>query len=241
MSKQGDETFSFRWGIPLLDDGRTPIPNFMLDHWHETPVTRIEFLAIIHLARYQYERAGSESRPAVGTVAEQMGYGSDRGLQFVLASLEKKGLLVRCYQEGKPTIYDFSGFSRAVLEAALPEVEQNKRSRGEETFTPHAPGGEEIFTPGVKKPSPKEEKIRREWDRTLADLSLQMTRSTFDRWLAGSELLTLEDGTATVRVRDAYAVDWCSARLRLPIERTLSGILGRAVACNFVSEEGGND
>ena len=107
-------SFSFRWGIPVLDEGYTAIPNVILDHYAAAGISRSEFLVILHLARYQYESDASECRPGVATVARQMGY-SDRGLQKILAGLETRGLLTRSFREGKTTLYDFSGFSRTVL------------------------------------------------------------------------------------------------------------------------------
>ena len=111
------ENFSFRWGIDILDGGFTDIPNFLLDHYASVGVKPREFMVIIHLARYQYERPDSESRPSLQTVARQMGY-TVRNLRKILARLEERGLLARQYRPGKTTIYDFSGFSRRVLDAA---------------------------------------------------------------------------------------------------------------------------
>jgi hypothetical protein len=153
-----EERFSFRWGISLLDEGDTRIPNFFFDHYIEAGVSRTEFLTILHLARYQFEKAGSESRPSVGTVAEQMGY-TVRGLQKKLAKMEEKELLERHYRPGKTTLYDFTGFSRKVLAVEL-STEVNSSSppkvihRGEPQFTPTP---EPQFTPGVNSSSPEEQ------------------------------------------------------------------------------------
>jgi hypothetical protein len=141
-----DASFSFRWGIPLPDGGYTSVPNFFFDHYAEAGVTRTEFLAILHLARYQYETPGSECRPSVKTVARQMGY-TVRALQKILAKLEARGLLQRHYRPGYTTIYDFSGFSKAVLAAKLstgvnPSSPPNKL-RDEPEFIP---GDEPQFT-----------------------------------------------------------------------------------------------
>jgi hypothetical protein len=128
------ERFSFRWGIPLLDASHTAIPNFILDHYIEAGVARHEFLVIVHLARYQFEQAGSECRPALATVADQMGY-TVRGLRKILAGLEKRGLLERHYRPGMTTVYDFSGFSKAVLAMAQggePQFPPEPRFRGGE-------------------------------------------------------------------------------------------------------------
>lgn len=150
-----DETFSFRWGIPILDGGHTVIPNFMLEGYAQMGVTRQEFLAIVHLARYQYESADAECRPSVATVAVQMGY-SERSLQRIYAGLEKRGLLVRRYRTGETTVYDFSGFSRKVLELST--------GGGDTGVTPDkdvTPGGDTGVRGGVTRMSPKEEKPRR--------------------------------------------------------------------------------
>jgi len=141
------ETFSFRWGIPLLDGGHTDIPNFMLDNYAQAGVSRSEFLTIVHLARYQYESQGSECRPSVATVAEQMGY-STRGLQKVLAGLEARGLLARRLRPGRTTLYDFSGFSRAVLEVSTGGVNSSSGVNCDSGV-------------GVNPSSPEEEKTRR--------------------------------------------------------------------------------
>lgn len=132
-----DETFSFRWGILLLDGGYTDVPNFMLDNYAQAGVSRPEFLTIVHLARYQFESRASECRPSVATVAQQMGY-SARGLQKILAGLVERGLLARRPRRGKTTVYDFSGFSRAVLKLSTgvnpssPEEEKVRRKEEEE-------------------------------------------------------------------------------------------------------------
>lgn len=160
-----DDAFSFRWGIPLLDKGHIDIPNFILDHYAEAGISRVEFIAIIHLARYQFESPESECRPSVATVAGQMGL-TVRRLQQVFAGLEKRGLLIRHYRSGQTTVYDFGNFSRTMLalelstggeENFIPDGEQEGGIdfTPEESFTPSA---EEDFTPGVKEISPKEEK-----------------------------------------------------------------------------------
>lgn len=160
-----EEHFSFRWGIPLLDKGDTRVPNFFFDRYTEAGVTRTQFLTILHLARYQYESRNSQCRPSVPTVAKQMGY-SVRGLQKVFTTMAKAGILERRYRRGYATIYDFTGFSYAVLKAELyarstpPEaVEQQLhfmlKLGGEPQFTP---SGEPQFTSVVNPSSPEEEK-----------------------------------------------------------------------------------
>lgn len=160
-----EEHFSFRWGIPLLDKGDTRVPNFFFDRYTEAGVTRTQFLTILHLARYQYESPNSQCRPSVPTVAKQMGY-SVRGLQKILTRMEDAGLLRRRFRQGRATVYDFTGFSYAVLKAELyarstpPEAVEEQlhfmlKLGGEPQFTP---SGEPQFTPVVNPSSPEEEK-----------------------------------------------------------------------------------
>ena len=65
------------------------------------------------------------------------------------------------------------------------------------------------------------------WSHVLKELRMQMTKATFDTWLSGSQVVEVDDGTVTVRVRDEYAVDWLRARWLKPIQRTLSGVVGQ--------------
>jgi hypothetical protein len=152
------EKFSFRWGIPLLDAGDTRIPNFFFDQYIEAGVTRTEFLTILHLARYQFEKPGAECRPSVETISEQMDY-STRTVQRILVGLEEKGLLKRHYRPGKTTLYDFAGFSRKILTAKLSTGATQASSpevihRGDTHVTPTP---DTHVTPGVTPTSPEEE------------------------------------------------------------------------------------
>jgi DnaA-like protein len=71
------------------------------------------------------------------------------------------------------------------------------------------------------------------WERVLQELRMQMTRATFDTWLGGSQIVRMDKDEITVRVRDAYAVEWLRARWLGTVERTVAGVLGRAVALRF--------
>ncbi|MEJ2210424.1 MAG: DnaA N-terminal domain-containing protein, partial [Anaerolineae bacterium] len=62
---------------------------------------------------------------------------------------------------------------------------------------------------------------QKQWQATLGELQLQMTRATFDTWLRGSRVIGHEDDVFTVHVRHAYAVDWLQNRLLPVIQRTL--------------------
>jgi hypothetical protein len=71
------------------------------------------------------------------------------------------------------------------------------------------------------------------WGQVLEELRMQMTRATFDTWLRGSQVVGVRDGEMTVRVRDAYAVDWLRARWLGPIRRTVAGVVGQALDVRF--------
>jgi chromosomal replication initiator protein len=62
---------------------------------------------------------------------------------------------------------------------------------------------------------------QKQWQTTLGELQLQMTRATFDTWLRGSQVTACQDGTFTIYVKHAYAVDWLRNRLQPLIKRTL--------------------
>ena len=63
------------------------------------------------------------------------------------------------------------------------------------------------------------------WELVLHEMRLSMTRSTYDRWLAGSTL-AISDHAATVTCRDAYAREWLTYRLNQVIEPVLRAHTG---------------
>jgi hypothetical protein len=176
-----DERFSFRWGIDILDCGYTTIPNWILDHYHEVDVSYKEFALIVHLARYAFESPEGECRPSVKVVATAMGI-HPRSVQRSLADLEDRGLLTRRYRLGKPTIYDFKGFSKAVFRVAYeaetpPEDNGDDGEGGDKNVTPDENvtpdksvmgGGDKNVMGGVTKMSPEEQKKEEEIIRTTA-------------------------------------------------------------------------
>lgn len=119
------ESFYFRWGITELDGGFITVPNAFLDRYGQLGIKRTEFLLIIHLARYKYERPGSECRPSLTTVAEQMDV-SERYVRKLVADLEEKGWLKRTARPGKPNLYDFAALSEAVRQAELEDTPERE-------------------------------------------------------------------------------------------------------------------
>ncbi|KAA3658345.1 MAG: chromosomal replication initiator protein DnaA [Chloroflexi bacterium] len=72
------------------------------------------------------------------------------------------------------------------------------------------------------------------WKATLGELELQMTKATFNTWLKDAHLLSCEENTYVVGVRNDYAKDWLQNRLRDTILRTLSAIQGQHVDVRFM-------
>jgi hypothetical protein len=111
------ETFSFRWGIELLDRGFTQIPNLFFD-WYHVVCSYKEFMLILHLSRYQFEKPGSVARPSLATIAQQMGI-NIKSVRRSLVELEQRGLLTVTRIPGQSSEYCFSGFSHAVVSHAM--------------------------------------------------------------------------------------------------------------------------
>jgi DNA-binding MarR family transcriptional regulator len=110
-----EERFSVRWGIPLLDEGFTVVPNVVLDNYARLGLTPQEAMLIIHIARYKFERPYSEAYPSTALLAAQMGK-SKRWVIELLHRLEAKGLIRIIRRDGLPSVYDLSPLAQRCLE-----------------------------------------------------------------------------------------------------------------------------
>jgi len=90
-----------------------------------------------------------------------------------------------------------------------------------------------------KPPEPEPDQAlvdaQRLWAMALGELQLQMTRATFDTWLRGSQVVGAGDGSFTVKVRHAYAVDWLQNRLLPVIQRAVARHTGGDTMITFVA------
>ena len=77
----------------------------------------------------------------------------------------------------------------------------------------------------------KAEKI---WQAALGELELQMTQATFSTWVKPTSVVAWEQDTIVLGAPNGYIKDWLENRLHAPIERTLSGVLGKKVDVEFV-------
>ncbi len=78
----------------------------------------------------------------------------------------------------------------------------------------------------------------RHWQAALGQLQMELPRATYDTWVRDAELLTHEDGSYVIGVKNAYARDWLEDRLLTTVKRTLAGISGRTVEVRFVVWQG---
>ena len=151
------------------------------------------------------------ARPGAERIAELIGC-SVRKVKQTIKQLDALGLV--CIEER----YDDDGTRKSNRYWLLPMGDTVHQVHGtvHDVHGDRAPGAPELDS-GTRQASI--------WKNVLSELSLQMTRATFDRWLAGSELVTLNgDSHAVVCVRDAYAVEWLSSRWVEPITRTLADV-----------------
>jgi hypothetical protein len=82
--------------------------------------------------------------------------------------------------------------------------------------------------PHAVQPTTRSEAASR-WKAALAELELQMTRSTFTTWVKPLVAVSLEEDTLTLDAPNEYIQDWVMNRLHTPIARTISGIVGRPI------------
>ena len=79
----------------------------------------------------------------------------------------------------------------------------------------------------------------RAWAAAVARLQLELSREVFTTWLRGVTLVSADEATFTLGVQYTYARDWLEKRLRHTIKQTLGGIVGHAVAVEFVLQSSG--
>ena len=87
-------------------------------------------------------------------------------------------------------------------------------------------------------PAPASNGPAHTWGAALSELQLQMTKATFDTWLANTRAIAFEDSTLTIRVASAFAKDWLENRLLTTVKRTLVGIVGQPIEVEFAVAQG---
>jgi len=75
------------------------------------------------------------------------------------------------------------------------------------------------------------------WNSVLGQLQLDMPRSTFETWVAGTRVQSLEEDVLSVAVQNVPARDWLESRLTSTLQRLMVGILNRSITVRFVVVE----
>lgn len=72
------------------------------------------------------------------------------------------------------------------------------------------------------------------WNQVLSALQLQMTRATYDTWLAGTTLVSVNEEACVIAVKNQSAQDWLQNRLYETIKRTLTSLMGQEIPLRFI-------
>jgi chromosomal replication initiator protein len=73
------------------------------------------------------------------------------------------------------------------------------------------------------------------WQATLDELSLQMTRATFNAWLRDATFLQRDGDIFVIGVRSQAAKEWLENRMQGVVERALATVVEEKVKVSFVS------
>jgi hypothetical protein len=73
------------------------------------------------------------------------------------------------------------------------------------------------------------------WQAAMGQLQSEMPKATFDSWVRDARFAGYDHGTFRMQFYNAYARDWCQARLSSQFTRILSGFFNREVALEFIS------
>lgn len=171
-----DDSYSFRWGIDLLDNGHVQIPNIFFRRYAQAGVSRLEFLFILHLAAYKYEQEGSECRPSLVRIAKEMGYDGPHSVYRLSSSLEEKGMLIIERRAGQPSIYNFRPLSLALIS----DTPDKNVTGGKNDKEPVA----KMALPPVTKMAPKKEEPKEDQEQCPATPSQSdPPPATLNAWL----------------------------------------------------------
>ncbi len=73
------------------------------------------------------------------------------------------------------------------------------------------------------------------WQAAMGQLQSEMPKATFDSWVRDARFAGYDHGTFRMQFYNAYARDWCQARLSSQFTRILRGFFNREVALEFIS------
>ena len=72
------------------------------------------------------------------------------------------------------------------------------------------------------------------WNAAIGQLRMEMSKASFDTWVASARLLEVSDGVFSIGTYNAYSRDWLESRLTTTLSRMITGILGQPTSIQFV-------
>ena len=72
------------------------------------------------------------------------------------------------------------------------------------------------------------------WQSALGELEMQFTKATFNTWVKPVKPVSWDQDTFVLGTPNSYIKDWLENRLHVPIQRTLSGIVGEPIDVQFI-------
>jgi hypothetical protein len=118
------------------------------------------------------------------------------------------------------------GVGEGVTEFVDQLVELGEESSSFVVAPAHEYLGTAVLSDNEFRMSPEESSL---WKAGLGELSMQLTKATFNTWLKDSRLHLIADGQAVIFVRNEYAADWIRNRLKPTIDRTLTAVAGKDI------------
>jgi len=116
------------WGIQILDEGFTTIPNMLIDHYVEMKMSPGQVMLIIYLLRLSFH--GRRPYPGQKKIAENLGV-TERTVVRMIKELKEKGYMKTYTRyvkvEGEPperrsNIYDLKGLLEKLKAAVKKEI-----------------------------------------------------------------------------------------------------------------------
>ncbi len=77
-------------------------------------------------------------------------------------------------------------------------------------------------------------KAEKAWLAALGQLQMDMPKAAFETWVRDAELISYEDGSFIIGVKNAFARDWLHSRLSSTVTRMLTGMMNRTVEVRFI-------
>ena len=72
------------------------------------------------------------------------------------------------------------------------------------------------------------------WQACLSQLRMEMSKASYDTWLASAQMVGFEGDTFTIGTHNEYGRDWLASRLTTTLNRLLQAILSSAVQVKFI-------